>query len=522
MNQTSPQTLQSPSLAQKTSPEPATNTPEPAQDLPRFKKYLPLIIIGSVLALIIILCLVFAKPDTSDSSLSSNIDDTSINWGQYSGSTIELSDSLKITSGGVYTLSGTISDGLIEIDTTKDVKLILNNVSVSNSSGPALLVSNADTVVIETAEGTTNYFSDGSSYRVGDEDISAVIFSKDDLVLQGSGTLVVEGNYEDGIVSKDDLKVASGILQISAKDDGLRGRDSVYISGGNLTITSGGDAIKSNNDEDSAKGTVLIDDGTLTLSASDDGIHAESTLEINGGKIDVQTSYEGLEAARITINGGEISIVASDDGLNAAGGNDGSSPNVNRYTASSSNYSLVINGGTIYVNASGDGLDSNGSLTVNGGSVVVDGPTNNGNGALDAEAEVSYNGGFIIAVGASGMAVAPSSSSTGYSLSIFFTQTYPAGTKLTVRDSSGNLLLSHTSAKAFSHAVLSSSSFQTGATYTVLVNDAEYTSLTLSNKTTQSGSGGMGGMMPSNQGGSQPGNQPGAATQQNAQPDRRR
>jgi len=145
---------------------------------------------------------------------------------------------------------------------------------------------------------------------------------------------------------------------------------------------------------------------------------------------------------------------------------------------------------------------ANGTLTFNGGTVTVDGPTNSANSALDAEGTVSYNGGEIIAVGASGMAVAPGSSSTGYSLSVFFSQTYSAKTVLTVKDAAGNTILEHTSAKSFQHASLSSSNFQLGETYTIYLNGAEYTSVTLSAPTTQVGQGGMGGgMMPGGQGG---------------------
>ena len=443
--------------------------------------------------LIIALAVFLGGTKSSDSfDLSDNISDSSINWGNYTSSEIELSDSLKITSGGVYTLSREISDGMIEIDAgTADVKLILNGVSVTNSNGPALLVLQADHVVIETVAGTTNTFSDSSIYENWDEDICAAIFSKDDLILQGEGTLTVNGNFEDGIVSKDDLKIISGTYVIDAKDDGIRGRDSLYIVDGNFDITSGGDGLKSNNSEETGKGTILIDGGYVSISAGDDGVHAESTLEINGGTIVVKKSYEGLEGARITINGGDIHVASSDDGLNAAGGNDSSSPNMGNYQSSSSTYSIVINGGRVYVTSSGDGIDSNGTLTINGGEVIVDGPTNSGNGALDAEGSITFNGGSIVAVGASGMTVAPDSSSEGLSISVFFSSTYSSGTVLSLKNSSGETILEHTSQKSFSHAVLSSDKLVEGETYTLYLNGEEYASMTLVSKTTVSGTGGF-------------------------------
>lgn len=477
-------------VAKAPAPETLGDTPKKSP-----KQIIGLVTLILVPILVIALALIFwpSSGNTTDTP-SDNIDESSIDWGSYNSSEITLTgESLKITSGGTYTLTGAITDGMIEVETDKDVKLILNGVTVTNSNGPALYVANADNVVVELAAGTTNTFTDSSTYSGWDEDVCAAIFSHDDLVIQGEGSLVVNGNYEDGIVGKDDLKVTGGNLTITAKDDGLRGRDSVYITGGTLEISAGGDAIRSNNSDETGKGWIKIDAGVLSLSASDDGVHAESSLEINGGTIDVKKSYEGLEAAKITVNGGAISVVSSDDGLNAAGGNDSSSPNYGNYSASSAGYELVINGGTLSVNSQGDGLDSNGPLTINGGTITVDGPTNAGNSALDAEGSVAYNGGSIVAVGASGMAVAPGTSSTGYSLSVFFTSTNAAGTVLTVKDSSGNVILEHTSAKSFQHATLSSDSFAEGKTYTLYLNGSEYATVTLSGKTTQLGSGG--GMM---------------------------
>ncbi|MBR3256793.1 carbohydrate-binding domain-containing protein [Candidatus Saccharibacteria bacterium] len=457
------------------------------------KKLIPYILLVLVPVVLIVIALIFFnKQNPSGSSV---LDDSAVSWSTYSEQTIELEDSLKISNPGVYTLSGEISDGMIEINTSGIVKLILNGVTVKNSSGPAILVSEAETVFLETVEGTTNTFSDSSSYKTSDEDICATVFSKDDLVLQGSGTLIVTGNYEDGIVSKDDLKITSGTYKLDTKDEGIRGRDSVEISGGTFEISAGGDAIKSNNSDEVGKGTVKISGGDFSISAGDDGIHAESALEISGGTINIEKSYEGLEGSSVTISGGDIKVVASDDGVNAAGGNDGSSPNMARYQASSSNYKIEISGGNLYVNSQGDGLDSNGSLTVSGGAVVVDGPINSANGALDAEAGVFYNGGSLIAVGASGMATAPSEASSGHSLSVYFDSTYSAGTKLSVKDSSGNLVLSHVSSKSFSHASLSSEQFKEGETYIIYINEAEVNSVTISGKTSRVGSGAQEMMM---------------------------
>ena len=311
-------------------------------NLSKLKKFLPTILLIAVPAIVIILALIFwNKP--SEQSYGDNI--AEIDWSNATETTLNLEKTTKITSPGVYRLTGEISNGYLEINTSGAVKLILAGVNIANSTGPAIYVAEAKSITVSTEEGTTNTLTDASTYQSWDEDVCGVLFSHDDLILEGSGTLIVNGNFEDGIVGKDDLKVSSGTIIINSKDDGLRGRDSVYIAGGNLTINSGGDAIKSNNTEE--KGYILIDDGALSLSADDDGVHAESLLEINGGTIDVKKSYEGLEAAKISINGGTIKVVSSDDGLNAAGGNDSSSPNVMNYRTQSGDYSITINGGEI-------------------------------------------------------------------------------------------------------------------------------------------------------------------------------
>ena len=458
-------------------------------------KWLPIIIIIVLLVAVAVLGLLLGGANNDgNSSLSDNINDTGINWERYEGKNIELSGTGKtsITDSGVYILTGELTDGYVEINSIGAVKLILDDVSITNTSGPAIYVAEAKMVIIETTEDSKNTLIDGSIYRGWDEDVSGTLFSHDDLVLQGSGLLTIQANYEDGIVGKDDLKISSGAYYIDAKDEGIRGRDSVYITDGAFEITAGGDAIKSNNSDVVGKGWIKIDNGEITASAGDDGIHAESSLEINGGTIQITKSYEGLEGAKITINGGDISIVAGDDGLNAAGGNDSSSPNMGRYQQSSSAYAISINGGRLYVNSTGDGIDSNGALYINGGTIIVDGPTNSGNGALDAETGIVYNGGSIVAVGASGMATAPGISSEKCSISVFFTSSYSPGTVIAVTDAEGNMIMKHTSAKSFQHASLSSEVFKEGETYSIYINGERYTAVTLSGKTTQVGTGGMG------------------------------
>lgn len=474
--------------------------------------------------------------DTADEvsgTIETDNGDLKINWDKYSTTTVSLdgAESYTITSSGIYHFTGSLTNGAIVVNAGKDavVKIILDNVTIQNSSGPAIACLEAEDLVIELVG--ENTLEDGSSYSANyDEDTRGAIYSASDLTLQGTGTLNLTANLEDGIVSKDDLKFNSGTYNIVATDDGIRGKDSVYIVDGNFTIQSGGDAIKSTNETDAGKGFILIEkgtfaiksvnkgvkavnsiliyDGTFTvnstddsihsnnyvgiiggtfdLTSGDDGIHADRELIIDGGTVTIAKSYEGLEAQAITINGGTISVTASDDGLNAGGGADASAtgrPGANAFDVDESCV-LTINGGKLYVNASGDGLDSNGHLYINGGDVTVDGPTNNGNGALDAGAGIVQKGGTVVAVGASGMAETLGNSSSVNNVSIYFSSTLAAGTKVEIKNSADETIISHTSAKTFNHMAAGTSSFKSGETYTVYVNGSEYQSFTISSVTT--------------------------------------
>ncbi|MBQ3292788.1 carbohydrate-binding domain-containing protein [Candidatus Saccharibacteria bacterium] len=424
--------------------------------------------------------------NTIDNAASDVIDidngDAKISWDNYPTYEVDLNDSYNITAPGTYHLTGTIEDGgvLIKVADNAVVRLILDNVSIKNSSGPAIACYNGDDLVIELVG--SNYLEDGSSYGSDyDEDVKGAIYSKADLTFDGEGSLTLKANYQDGIVSKDDLKFNGGTYNITAKDDGIRGKDSVYIVDGDFTILASGDGIKSTNTTDSSKGFVLI----------------------SGGEIDIKKSYEGIEARMIIIDGGEISIFSNDDGVNATVASATTTNSRNPMMDVNENCSIIINGGDTYVNAAGDGLDSNGYIYINGGKVVVDGPTNSGNGALDAGVEIVMNGGTAIAIGASGMAENLGSSSTIYNISVFFSSTLAKGTKIEIKNSAGETILEHTAAKAFAHLAAGTAGFTLGETYTIYINDEEYTTFKISNITTVVGNGGynMGGGAPGQQGG---------------------
>lgn len=485
---------------------------------------------------------------------------------------------LYLTEGGVYNVSGVIGDGYIYIDTDENVKLLLNGVSVTNSKGAAIYCRSAKNLCVELAEGTDNVLTDGSSYSfegenesAGEDEPNAAFYSKSDLIICGSGSLTVNGNYKGGIRCNDDLTVESGNITVNAVNNGIRGSDSVVIEDGNVTVTAGKDGIKSTNDTDEDKGYILISGGNVTVNAGEDGIQAErdlsvtggtvtvtttgevasggndrdfggwghvwggdtssgndddatskgiksggamvisggeitvsstdhcvhsagtlninegvltlsssagkgisahGDLQIDGGTIDVLSSTEGIESkALFTVNGGEISVTATDDGLNSGGGSDyfGFSSG----TDEGGTHDMYINGGFIYINAAGDGIDSNGNITINGGTVLVNGPTSGGDGALDCgdrNNTITVNGGTLVAVGSLQMAENPSASSAQNS--ICAQVSLNAGDTLALLDESGNSIVVFTVEKQVQHVVISSPDIKTGGTYSLYTGAA--------------------------------------------------
>ncbi|MBR3254022.1 carbohydrate-binding domain-containing protein [Candidatus Saccharibacteria bacterium] len=414
--------------------------------------------------------------------------DLKINWNRYATYDVELNSTYTITTPGTYHFTGTLDDGaiIVKVSSEDAVKIILDNVTIKNSSGPAIACLSGDDLVIELVG--ENNLSDASSYSADyDEDVTGTIYSKADLTFQGEGSLNLAANYQDGIIGKDDLKFINGTYNISAADDAIRGKDSVYIVDGIFNVTAKEDAIKSTNYSTAGKGFVLIENGNLTIAAGDDAIHAETILMIQDGKINITKSYEGLEAPKIIINGGDVSVVANDDGINAGSSSDNTTTTQANTMVADTNCEIIVNGGNLYVNAAGDGIDSNGYIYFNGGTVVVDGPVNNGNGALDAGAGITMNGGKVITVGSSGMAETLGSTSAINNISVYFSTSQKAGTTITIKDTTGEVVLEHTSAKAFNHMAAGTEAFVLGGTYTIYIDGSEYQSFTVDSVTTTIG-----------------------------------
>lgn len=528
---------------------------------------------------------------------------------EYNGEGITVEGTrINVTEAGTYSFSGTLNDGQIVVNAEKTdkVTLVLNGASINCTSSAPIYIMSCDKATLTLADGTVNRLTDGTEYTydvTGENEPNAALFSKDDLTIDGNGSLVVNANYNNGITSKNDLKIKSGTVTVVSKHDGIRGKDSVCIDGGTVNIQSGGDGIKSSNDTETDKGHVTVENGTFNISASedgiqaqttltvqggsfliktgagsgnswsgsaygnaseasakalkaegsivvtggafsidsaddsvhsngtvaitggnldassgDDGIHADEKLEISGGVINIKKSYEGLESVTINIKGGNIHVKASDDGINGAGGNDGSGMGGGRPGAwggmgGASNAAVTVSGGYTYIDAGGDGLDSNGSFTMTDGTVIVDGPTSNGNGPLDYTTSFNISGGLLIAAGSSGMAQNVSSTSTQCAVLVYTSGS--GGTVFNISSSEGKNIVTYKPSKQYSCVLVSSPLLEKGVTYTVATGgtctgdstDGLYTSgtysggitaqtYTQSSVVTSAGSGGgMGGGM---------------------------
>lgn len=518
-----------------------------------------------------------------------------------SSDSVKISGSqVTITEEATYVISGELTDGMLIVharDTAK-LQLVFKGVNITSKASAALYIEEADKVFVTLADGTSNSLTNGGSFAaVGDSNIDGALCSKQDLTLNGSGSLTVTSPAGHGIVCKDDLVIASGSYVVNSAFHGLNANDSIRIANAHVTINAGKDGIHAENNEDTSKGfvyiskgalkieaegdgiyagaymqiaggafdllagggskngkkessdhfgefmgggkpggkwpngtqgedstseedsismkglkaagglmisggdftvnsaddcihadaSVMIYSGTFALASGDDAIHAEDTLTIAAGTIEVSESYEGLEALHIDIKGGDIGIKATDDGLNAAGGADQSGTQGGRDgmfggpagmgggrpgggpggMSSNSNGSIHISGGTLYINASGDGIDANGTLEITGGHTTVVGPTRGDTATLDYDKSATISGGTFIGTGASGMAQSFSDSTQGIVAVRVGNQ--PAATEISLKDSTGNTLISYQPELDFAVIILSSPDIEKGKTYTITV-----------------------------------------------------
>ncbi len=479
---------------------------------------------------------------------------------------------VKITAPGTYVVTGELSDGQIQVDCAEkgSVVLVLNNASVSNKTNSPVYIKDSSKTLIVLAENSENSLEDATEYSYLDtenEEPSACLFSKEDLVISGNGSLNVKANFNNGIASKDTLKITGGTITVDAKNNGIKGKDCLQIAGGVFDVTSLGDGLQSDNEdlasagfvnisagefkinagedgiqafsqlmitggtfdvvtgkgsasvttqrpdfgfgnagsesEDSTSikglkggldititggeihvdaeddaihsdGTCTVEGGMVELASGDDGIHAENKLSIKDGTINITKSYEGVESPEIVFDGGITYIVASDDGTNAAGGEltggnaAGGFGGKKGGMMSTSTGTMAINDGYIYINSGGDGLDANGNLTVNGGTVLVEGPTNDGNSAVDYDGNFVIAGGTLLASGSSGMVEGVSGNSTQNTVCVYFNETLTKDSTFALLDENKELVAAYTVSKDSGNIIFSSDKLVEGKTYTVM------------------------------------------------------
>ena len=634
------------------------------------------------------------------------------------GAVIVEGQQVTIKSTGTYVVEGKLKDGQLVVDAEDKgtVRIIFNGVNITSQSSAAVFVKQADKTVISLEKGTENVLADATQYvnADGTDEPDATLYSKDDLTINGDGQLTVKGNYLDGIVGKDNLKITGGTITVEAVDDGISGRDLLAIRDTTIAVESGGDGVRSSNDTDEGKGNIVLESGSLTINAGgdgmqaerdllvtggeynivagggspeeievreempggfgggmpgdrenqggqgmpnpgamdmdfmrslmeqmmsddfdadqflvnfdestlpdgftmenlkqfveqaanmpaggpiqvgqqggmqgggpgqggkstnseqqngdqgqpgqmpedfdpsqmpagsspnkgeatqnadmtdgdsadeeietdeststkglkagqliqvtggiftmdtlDDAIHSDSDVTINGGdftiatgddglhadadviitdgKLLVEKSYEGLEGMNVTISGGHVALTTEDDGININGGSSEfgmpfgqtSEQTESAEQTEDEQSLLLIEGGYVYVNANGDGLDSNADIRMTGGTVLVYGPENNGNGALDYDGTFSLEGGTLMAAGSSGMAMGVSDTSTQKTVMMTFPETLEAGTAVYVENSKGEQIYAVAPEKAFQTIVISTPDFVNGETYTV-------------------------------------------------------
>ena len=271
---------------------------------------------------------------------------------------------LVISLPGIYILSGALIDGQVIVDSEPDgtVFLVFNGVDISSSNSAPIYIVNSDKTVISLMEGTINKLSDGTNRVFADpedEEPDSVLFSEDDLTINGKGSLVIEAAYNHGINCKDDLIIMDADIEVNAVSDGIKGKDSITVSGAILNIASSGDGMQSNNDTDAEKGYILIESGTIVIESENDGIQAENNLYVMDGNINI-TSGGGMQnpVVSMAVNEQEKDMLVTVEETTSTKG-------------LKAGVNLIVSGGNITVDSHDDSVHSNDGITITGGELIL-------------------------------------------------------------------------------------------------------------------------------------------------------
>lgn len=336
----------------------------------------------------------------SDISIELDEDDINTSWNESECTKIELTQTsaningsgaavennkVTITEAGTYVLSGTLTDGCIDVNVSGKgtVRLILNGVNITSGTTAPFIVEDAKKVVVTLADGTTNTFTDSTRVAADDEDYSAAVYSKADLTFNGNGTLDINAGYRNGIKSTDDLKIVSGTYNITSNEDGIVGKDLLAVKTGTFNITSGQDGMKSTYDKDDTKGNIIIDEGTFNITASTDGIQSEHILRINGGEFNIKTG-----------NGYQSSTKSSNSQPDNMGGNTTTTTQTQDEESMKglkAGTIIKVTGGTYIIDSQDDTVHTNGNMYIDNGKFTI----NTGNDAFHADTQLVINGGTI-------------------------------------------------------------------------------------------------------------------------------
>ena len=409
-----------------------------------------------------LLCAMILRPAAAESALDVSTlyknKDVDADWSASEASVIDLNaleeDTLILKEKGDYVLSGDWNGLMvIEADTEEKVRLILNVVSITSPQCPAIYEKQADKLIITLAEGTENTLTDGAAVTDGDDTISAALYAEDDLSINGSGSLMIQGTQKHGIQSKADLIVAGGEIQVNAVLDGLRGRNSVLVLDGNLMMTCGGDGIVSTRADAEGKGWIVLAGGSVTIKTGDGAgavrtsanamggfggrgrwddwgdtqngsdsevsqkaVKAATDLTVLDGTYCFDCADDGLHGVNVTVQGGNFEIQSGDDGMHADEEMtvNGGSISISQCYEGLEGKNVTVNGGEIRIVASDDGINASGGndgsgfggwgrgggyaasgeggmLTITGGQTAV---TAGGDG-LDSNGSIALTGGVV-------------------------------------------------------------------------------------------------------------------------------